>query len=796
MKNLNYSLIVVLCLLSSVSLFSQNTRIPERQIDVESELVRFRNFFDRLSEEEITQKGSGYKPFKRWEWFISKRTDTGGTIPFGARWNVFQDILENRANSPQLALDADWQSLGPVTGTVYSAGRMLDIALDPNNPDIIWAGAASGGIWRSPDAGASWTPMDDYLPTLAVGCVLTHNTDSNIIYIGTGEGNFNADAVFGVGVLKSIDGGTTWNTTGLSWNMADHAAVNEMVMHPQNPDIIIATTRNGVYRTADAGGSWTQTLSFSSDEEDAKDIALDPDNPDNVFVSLGYMWGANSNGIYKSTDNGLTWTRLSTGLPAASTNIGRIAIAMHAANPLVLYAAYTGSYYHNGSALLGVYKTVDGGANWTQQSTSPNFYNKQGWYNNIIAAHPTDPATVYVGGVYLYKSTNSGVDWASISSSIHVDQHAIQFHPENPEIVYVGNDGGMYKTLNGGSSWITLNDGLTTMQFYAMGTDPNDGAVAFGGTQDNGTNRITSPTWTHVLGADGGECIVDYSNSDVVYAEYQLGNHFRSTDGGDSWKQINSGLVGDGPWVTPVEMDPVDPYTLYTISNHNLYKTTNQGTNWTLLYDAPEDMDTCIRVAHSDNQTIYASGSRVIYRTTDGGSSWTDVTPSEYISNISSIAVHPTQSQVLYICSSTWNATMRIAKSTDGGTSWTNITHNLSELPCNSIVIDPVYPNHIYVGTDIGVYLSTDAGASWNEWSTGLPNVHIDELEIHATWRFIYAATHGRGMYVSPLYEPGDLVTQEISFISGWNWFSVNVENDNMNPNTVLSSIERLLYMK
>lgn len=755
MKKVTVFLLCFFILISSISAFSQTRRFKERRVDVRQGLERFRSYFSSRSRSTNFARGSGFKPFKRWEWFMKPRMEADGTVPAAARWNAFQDILAAKGNAPLAVVTANWTSIGPTN----IAGRMLDIAFDPNDPNVLWAGAASGGIWKTTDSGLTWQPADDKLPTLAVSAVVTHNTDSNIIYIGTGEGSFNIDAVLGVGVLKSTDGGVTWNTTGLNWDLSSRLAVNEMVMDPTNANVLIAATKDGVYRTADAGITWTQTLNFATGWSDAKDVEIDPVNPNNVYVALGFPWGDDNNGIYKSTDNGVTWSKLTTGLPDTATNVGRTSLTIHAADPSILYAGISGSFAFNGSQLLGVYKTTDGGTTWTQVATSPNFYGSQGWYDNVIAVDPVDPDVVYSGGVSLYKSTDGGVSWTNITNGIHVDQHAFAFEPGAPSTIFAGNDGGMYKSTDGGSTWSDINDGLTTMQFYAMGNDPNDANIAFGGTQDNGTNRYNNSTvWDAVWGGDGGECTVDYTNSSVVYAENQLGSHVKSTDGGTSWFSINSGLLGNGPWVTPVEMDPSVPVILYAISDDNLYRTTSGGNFWTLLFDPTEVLETCIKVAPGDNQTIYVSGFDVLYRSTDNGSNWTDITAGLTPPSITCLAVHPNDAQTLYVTMSGWTDGEHVFKSSDGGTTWQNVTNDLPNIPCNTIVIDPALTDHVYVGTDLGVYVSLDGGISWKAWNDGLPNVVVDELDIQASARLIRAATHGRGMYESPLLEQTVLV--------------------------------------
>jgi photosystem II stability/assembly factor-like uncharacterized protein len=247
--------------------------------------------------------------------------------------------------------------------------------------------------------------------------------------------------------------------------------------------------------------------------------------------------------------------------------------------------------------------------------------------------------------------------------------------------------------------------------------------------------------------------IYDHSNSNIIYAEYQNGSHLKSLDGGVSWFAVNAG-VPSGPWVTPVEMDPVNPNVLYTIGSGNLYKTSNGAGSWSLLFNAAEALEEDIHVAPSDPQTIYVAGDNIIYRSANGGASFSKISAGLAVTNIKALAAHPEQPQTLYVTIGGWNAASHVYKTTNAGGAWQNLTHNLPNVPCNTIVIDPAYPEIVYAGTDLGVYVSTDEGETWNEWNTGLPNVVVDELDIQAAARLIRAATHGRGMYQANLLEP------------------------------------------
>lgn len=729
-------------------------KVRGRNIAVVDEINRWDAHFNKMPDEQRLAKGSGYKQFKRWEWYITRRLNDDGTYPQGARWNAYVDMVNARRTQEKSLLKtgaaANWTVMGPAQNSLNSAGRMLDIAFDPNDSDVIWAGSASGGAWKSADAGASWTPMGDDMPSLAVSCIVVHNTNSDVIYIGTGEVNGSADCIGGAGILKSTDGGATWSTTGYSADYSEYwTRVSELVMDETDPDILIAATNTGVFRTTDGGDNWTETL----DVNFAKDIVFHPTNHNTVYVSVGYHWGSTNNGIYKSTDNGVNWTKLTSGLPADWDDTGRISLAISKSNPSILY-----SYISKLNQLdnKGVYKTTDGGENWTKCNGDPAVFGGDyySWYANVINIDPDNPDVVYCGSADICRTTNGGNNWIPITQNgdgIHVDMHAFEFHPSTGHL-WAGCDGGIYRTTNGGNSWDWRNQGLITMQFYAIGLDPADENYAYGGTQDQGTNQYEGTlTWDHIRGGDGGEVVVDYTDGNILYTEYQNGSHQKSYDRGDTWTSINNGLDG-GPWVTPVEMDPVNPLVLYTISDNNLYRTTNGGSNWSLFYETPENANSCIRVAPNDNQTIYVCGGDYIYKTTDGGGAWSDISsgiPAD--GDITYIAVHPGDSQTLYITKSGWTEGYHIYKSSDGGSNWTNITGNLVNMPCWSIVIDSSNTNHLYVGHELGVHMSQDGGATWIEWNTNLPNVVVDEIAIHLGSRKIRAGTHGRGMWESPL---------------------------------------------
>ena len=642
------------------------------------------------------------------------------------------------------------------------AGRMLCVAWHPTNTAILYAGAASGGLWKSTTGGASWVPLTDALPSLAVGAVALDPSNPNTIYMGTGEGAFNVDAVFGAGIFKSTDAGASWTVTGMGWQQAQGRAVNKILVHPTNGQILWAATNitnsGGVFKSTDGGAIWTRTLTG-----DAKDLVLHPDSANVLFAVIGYPWGGATNGVYRSGDGGVTWVLASTGLPAAST-LGRMALGISRSNPQTLYVGVAQTI-SAGAGLLGFYRSTNGGASWNQQAATPNVYGGQGWYNIVCEVNPANPNVVYSSGLDCYKSTDAGVTWTQKSFGCnergtpqyaHGDHHALAFKPGDPNTVIVATDGGLNKSTNGGDTWTDLNSGLETFQFYTVGQDVLNSSVAFGGTQDNGTVKYTgSPAWTTAIGGDGGYCLVDYTNSNIVYAEMQRGTHLKSINGGSTWTPIQSGISGSGAWVTPVVMDPANPNVLYTATTQ-VYKTTSGGASWTAISPAfTSRMLSTLAVSPVNPQVIWAGSeyNGEVRRTIDGGTSWQAVSTNLPYAYVTRIAAHPTDVNAAVVTFSGYGIA-HVWKTTDGGANWTEISTGLPDLPCNAIVIDPANPQTMYAGTDLGVYATTNGGATWTNYSAGMPQVVVDDLALHPATGTLRAATHGRGVWQTPTVTP------------------------------------------
>ena len=678
-------------------------------------------------------------------------------------------------------------------------GRVRSVAIDPNNSNIIYSGSVSGGVWKSIDAGANWAPTNDFASNLVIGCIAIDPTNSNIIYAGTGEAFFNIDALRGAGVLKSTDAGATWT---LLTNFAAPNAqfgfnyITKIIVRPDNHNVVYAAMLGGVWKSTDAGASWAKLNTNTQVSVRCTDLVADPTNADVMYAAFGFF---STDGIYKTTNGGTSWLLMNGGFPPRTDNYVRISLAIAPSNPQILYACIADSQYYTHS----IQKTTNGGTSWAAvtKPTDPvgggSHLGGQGWYNNVIAIHPTNPNIVLSGGINMFKSTDGGATWtmktnwypAAGYKDMHADQHAIVFDPANASVVYFGNDGGMYKSTDAGENYSMINNHLATTQLYSGSVHPT-AAVYLAGTQDNGTLRSgILPAWSVAIGGDGGSVAIDFATPTTMYTEYVYLAIQRSTNGGSSWIRTMTGIPVSGGsqsngtsdrclFIAPFTMDPSTSTTLVA-GTFRLWRTTNSGGAWSpISTSVPNNGDltgdgdggnqvgsggsaiSAISVAKSSSATIYVgtSGSATaaarIMVTTNTGTSWTNVTtaplPDRYVT---SVAIDPTNSSRAFAGYSGYNSATPAAPghvflTTNRGTSWTNASGTLPDLPVNALLIDPNNMSHLLAGTDLGVFETTNSGAIWTQQNNGMANVSVMDLDVN-TAGYVFASTHGRGMYKS-----------------------------------------------
>jgi photosystem II stability/assembly factor-like uncharacterized protein len=721
---------------------------------------------------EDADKGRPDDPSKRSEWFRKQRAYPLDRVPAGARLRALQQVSQMmQAESTGVAgplASVSWSLAGPQpTNTAFSypttAGRVTALAVDPSNSNVVYLGAAEGGVWKTTDGGTVWRALTDTQASLSTGSIAIAPSNDQIIYVGTGEEDFSGDSYFGLGVLKSTNAGGTW--TMLSGPFAaGRMYIGSIAVHPTNPDIVLAGTSSGVYLTTDGGTAWTLVLSGA----DATGVMFNPSNGNTAYAALGSVGGNSKNGVYVSTNAGSTWT-LDNGTGSGAlptTHMGRIAIALTPSSPSTLYAGIANS--SNGD-LLGLYKSTNGGSSWSNLSSIPDYCAPQCWYDDVVAVDPANANVVYAGGSEengtLYQSLNAGTSWTNVSSgannvSLHYDHHALAFSKTGGAL-FVGNDGGAWSTTNVASrtvNWTNLNASLAITQFYG-GDTVNSPTLVYGGTQDNGVQQYTgAAAWTYSWCGDGGWTAVDPTLPSTVYASCAEYDIEESTLGGvvGTWSPVSSGISSSDrlQYLPPLVMDPENPQILY-FGTYRVYQTKNGASSWqTISSDLTGGSGTltAVSVAPSNDEVVYAGTSNGLVQVTSNagtGASWTKISTGLPAQSVTQIAVSPTTSATAYVTFSGFpsGAGEHIFKTTNTGSTWTDISKALPNTPVNDLVVDPTYANTLYAATDVGVFYTTNGGTTWTTLMSGLPNVVVLGLRMYQPTRTLWAATHGRGMW-------------------------------------------------
>jgi photosystem II stability/assembly factor-like uncharacterized protein len=723
---------------------------------------KFNTFWD----DRTYEKGKGYKQFKRWEYFMEQRVYPQGKIPNSAI--VFDEFKKfKKQESTSNALQKSNGSWQPIETTSWIAaggwnpglGRVNVITVDPANDSIIYIGTPAGGLWKSVDNGGSWIPLTDKLPILGVSAVAIDPTNSDIIYIGTGDSD--GGDTYGVGILKSIDGGLTWEVTGLVWDLEIFRKTTKIVINSQNTNVVIAATNQGLWRTENAGLTWEMVRNG-----DFRDLEIDPLEPNNVYAA--------NDAFHKSTDGGITFDFVTEGLPVDSI-VNRYSIALCESEPSVVYAL---AGNHSDDSYNGLYKSEDYGINFTLQSSTPNIFSYatdgnepggQSWYDMALAVSPTDPNTIYAAGINVWKSTNSGQNWTIVSHWLypsgygytHADVHTLDVFNET---LYCGSDGGVFKSTDQGNNWGDISEGLQISQFYRMSISEQNPYKILLGAQDNGMNLVNDSVYSHLLGGDGNGAVIDYSDDNIMYTVYQLGSIQKSINGGLSFGGIENGEQGDGNWVTPFVLDPFDHTILYAGYRH-LWKFDSNIEEWEQISSVTSNNLDCIEASPASEGTIYISSYSSIFRTDNGGVDWINISSGIPDLFITSIESDPLNASKVWVTLSGYEDGYKVYVSEDGGETWENISANLPNIPAVCIAFQEGENEGIYVGTDAGVYYKDNTLPEWITYMDGLPNVIVNQLKVDLPNDRIVACTFGRGVWESDLYEftPSGTASNNIS---------------------------------
>lgn len=709
--------------------------------------------FDAHWQGQPYERGQGWKQFQRWHWFMEQRCGTEGTRLDPSIYSQAKADLEALRNQRGARDEAVWEPLGPSNWLSISYnpgnGRVNCTATHPGQPEVIYAGTPASGLWRSSDNGSTWEPLYTDLSSMGVSGIAIDTSGTGAIYIATGDGD-GADT-YSQGVLKSIDDGATWSTTGLNWNITQTRTTRALRMDPTNAQRLYCAASNGLYRTLDGADTWQQLSTGSF-----RDVEFKPGDPTQVYAC--------TDRFYRSTAGGeIVSPTVNDGLPTPDL-VGRMAIAVSPSAPEVVYALCSNE---EDNSYLGLWRSTDAGLTFELRSDSPNIFSYsengsgsggQAWYDMALAVDPGNADIVYVGGINVWRSVNGGASWQIKSHWVypaevgytHADIHSLDIHDGK---LYCGSDGGIYVTGDSAESWSDLSAGLDIMQFYRMGSSESMPGLIMAGAQDNGSNRYVNGEWTHVFGADGMEAAVDPFNADNVFSSSQNGGLRRSSNGGVDWTSLTDDMFEEGAWVTPFAMDPQVPGRMFAGFNNLLYSE-DHGDNWVDMTGWPTtEFVRCLAIAPSNSDVWYVAREDKVARLTDEGFTQVNIRPGLPQNQApTSISVDPEDAFHLWISYSGQHASNKIFESTNGGATWINRSAGLPNVPANSVVCQPNSPNGVYLGTDLGVFYRDDYTNAWEPYGTGMPNVVVSELEINMAIGKLRAATYGRGIWEADLF--------------------------------------------
>lgn len=716
-----------------------------------------------------------------------------------------------KINQSSIYSNIKFRSIGPA----IASGRVIDLAINPNNFDEFYVAVASGGVWKTTNHGTTFTPIFDNENSYSIGCITIDPKNTNVIWVGSGENNSQRSVSYGDGVYKSEDGGKSWKNVGLK--NSEH--IGKIIIDPNNSDVVWVASQGplwkeggdrGLYKTTDGGKTWDKSLDIS-ENTGISDIVMDPRDSKVLYASAyqrrRHVWtlinGGPEGAIYKTVDGGKTWDKLSKGLP--SGDIGRIGLAISNVEPDYLYAIIEASE-NNG----GFFKSTDRGASWSKQSdhvsSSPQYYQE-------IVTHPTNKDIVYSLSTYTQITYDGGKNFSTLPlGEKHVDDHAIWINPENPDNILIGCDGGLYETFDAASNW-RFFENLPVTQFYRVTVD-NDYPFynVYGGTQDNNTlggpsrtlsdNGIKNEDWIFTVGGDGFKTVIDPKDPNIVYSQPQYGFLVRYDKKSGEFTGIQPQPEKDEilkwNWNSPVIISPHDNRTLYFAAN-KIFKSTNRGDSWTKI---SEDLTRKIdrntlkvmgkvwppeSVAKNQSTSVYGNivsldesplEKGLLYVGTDDGliqvskddgkswnriSSFTSIPETTYVSDITA-SLH-NENVVYATFDNRKNGDFKpyIIMSKDMGNSWNSITGNLPEnLPVHSIVQDHLDKDLLFIGTEFGVYFTKDNGKNWVKFSNGLPTISIREIDIQRRENDLALASFGRGFYILDNYSPIREASKEI----------------------------------
>lgn len=751
------------CFLFAFSLYGQDYKelIAEGNHTVESIVAVAEQHFDSVGR----GRGTGYKPFKRWQYFAERAMDETGKLKSP---EYYYNELQNynaRINDEGLAsrtVVGTWEEMGPTywnatSGYNPGVGRITSVAVDETDLNHIIVGGETGGVWRSIDGGATWTVLTDNLANIDVYALAIDPQNSSHYYWGSTGGS----------IFKSTDSGATWTLHG---NLS-YGTVNKILIHPTNASIMYCSVQgNGLYKSVDGGLTWSSIYFVATGT--GYDIEFKPGDPSVIYAS--------GSSFYRSTNNGTSFSQIS-GVGADQFSNGPKMIGVSANDPTVVYVLEA-----SGGAFGGLYKSTDSGATFTKlDHIGKNYFGYSSDPEDVgdvgvgqaprdmdIVVHPNDVNDVHIAGVNTWRSINGGIDFLNTSQWVpfnaasqnigycHADVDILLFAGAGANAkLFLGTDGGIYKaetpSIVNSNYYTDLTTGLGIRQFYKIGISQTDPVVVTGGSQDNGSSVLGSDgNWIDWWGADGMEGFVDKNNSQIIYGTTQFGSFIKSFNGGSSVSGVTQpdGKGGQNTWnwVVPFEQDPITQDVIYCAFDE-VYKSIDAGSTWTSIsQNFGADVDH-FKVAPTNNQMMYLAINGVFWYTTNGGTTWTASSLNLGGGWINEIAVHPTDPSKIAIATTN---SQKVYISTDNGVSWTSMLWDLPSFSAQALAWQNNGQDGLYVGMNYGVYYTDNSLVNtWVPFNNGLPNVRINELEINTADNRLYAATYGRGLWRSNVYD-------------------------------------------
>jgi len=712
----------------------------------------------------------------------------GSRVHEQLRLKRWQKHLKLEKTSPYK--DLRWRSVGPV----IMGGRITDIEVAPNNHSLLYVAAATGGIWKTYDEGATWQPIFEHESSSSIGDMAVGGSRGEILWVGTGEKNSAESTYQGTGIFKSSNGGKTWRNMGL----ANTYHISRIVVHPQNPNIVYVAvighlwTKNdarGIYQTIDGGETWEKIL-YIDEETGIIDLVLDARNPKTLYAAswqrIRRPWNRTTSGvksgIYKTTDGGRIWRKINNGFPS-SDYVGRIGLCIAPSEPDVVYAVLENCSLREldkrnkiGMRIVGgeVYRSDDRGEAWKKINNDYlDAYGEIGYYFGEIKVDPKEKNRVFILGVQLLASEDAGKSFKAIDSpEVHYDHHALWIDPYDSLHLIDGNDGGLNISHDGGTTWKKINN-LSIGQFYSITVDNENPFNIYGGMQDNGTWYGSSDSipsqkeaWKNIYGMDGGYVQADPLDKDIVYAEGQFGNIVRVNKETRQVKNIEPKTTkGEAPirfkYITPFLVSAHDRTAIYLGANR-LYMSEDRGDHWTPISPDLTTNPVQGNIPYGCITTISESPIRpgLIYTGTDdgrihvtknGGDTWQEIGSELKGKWVSRLEASRFDEGILYASFNAYrddDLEPYLYRSADYGQTWSSIAQNIPCGPIHVVKEDPRDRNTLYVGTEVAIYITRNGGKDWSPLGSCLPTVPVHDVIIHPTEYKLVIGTHGRGVYV------------------------------------------------